>query len=79
MLEKQTDCTNGLGWTATAILIVASAVNGLGLWPWGPMLLILGGLIWMIVAWQRDDRPLIVTNAVMGAVGAVTMIYTLMR
>lgn len=79
MLEKQTDRTNGLGWTATAILIVASAVNGLGLYPWGPLLLILGGLIWMIVAWQRDDRPLIVTNAVMGAVGAVTMIYTLMR
>ena len=77
--KEPTDPTQALGWVATAILIVASAVNGLGFYPWGPLLLVLGGTIWMVIAMIRRDWPLIVTNAVMGTVGLVTVIYTLSR
>ena len=77
--KEPTDPTQGLGWVATVILIVASAVNGLGFYPWGPLLLILGGTIWMVIAMIRRDWPLIVTNAVMGTVGLMTVIYTLSR
>ena len=77
--NETTDPTQALGWAATAILIVASGVNGLGFYPWGPLLLVLGGTIWMIIAIMRRDWPLIVTNAVMGTVGLVAVIYTLSR
>jgi hypothetical protein len=61
-------------WTATLILIVGSAVNGWGMYPLGPILLALGGLIWLLVAVQLGDRALITTNAVMTAVTATALI-----
>lgn len=64
-------------WIATAILIVGTAVNGLGLYPLGPALLVLGGLVWLIVAVRVRDWPLIVTNLVMSLVGAGAIGYTL--
>jgi hypothetical protein len=81
MLKTHTekDNTQQMGWVATVILIVASGVNGLGFYPWGPLLLVLGGTIWMIIAIIRRDWPLIVTNAVMGTVGLATVIYTVTR
>jgi len=66
-----------LKWTATAILIVGTAVNGLGMYPEGPALLVLGGFIWLIVAVRIKDAPLIVTNLVMATVGLAAIIYTL--
>jgi hypothetical protein len=61
-------------WIATAVLIVGSAVNGFGLYPLGPILLALGGLIWLAVAVQAKDRALVTTNAVMTAVTATALI-----
>ena len=66
-----------LKWTATAILIVGTAVNGLGMYPEGPALLVLGGFIWLAVAVRIKDAPLIVTNLVMATVGLAAIIYTL--
>ena len=68
-----------LKWTATAILIIGTAVNGLGMYPEGPALLVLGGFIWLIVAVRIKDAPLIVTNLVMATVGLAAIIYTLNR
>jgi hypothetical protein len=68
-----------LGWLATAILIVASGINGLGYYPLGPISLAAGGMLWLVVAILRRDWPLIVTNLVMGVVGIGTIIYTLTR
>lgn len=64
-------------WTATVILIVGAAVNGLGHYPLGPVLLCLGGAGWLAVAIQIRDRALIVTNAVMTlvTVAAITIHY----
>ena len=61
-------------WIATVVLIVGSAANGYGLYPLGPILLALGGLIWLAVAVQSKDRALITTNAVMTAVTATAII-----
>jgi hypothetical protein len=66
-----------LKWTATAILIVGTGVNGLGMYPEGPALLVLGGFIWLIVAIRIKDAPLIVTNLVMSTVGLAAIVYTL--
>jgi hypothetical protein len=62
-------------WTATAILILGTAVNGLGYYPLGPLLLVLGGLIWLAVAVRVRDLPLIVTNLVMSVVGLVAVLW----
>jgi hypothetical protein len=66
-----------LKWLATAILIVGSGVNGLGYYPLGPLMLVAGGVIWMTVALQLRDWALVTTNAVMGLVGVITVVYTL--
>lgn len=64
-------------WLATAILIAGSAVNGLGYYPEGPLMLVAGGVIWMLIAVKLRDWALVTTNAVMGLVGVVTVVYTL--
>lgn len=58
-----------LKWVATATLIVGSGVNGLGYYPVGPIILAVGGLIWLVVAVMWKEWALILTNAVMSAVG----------
>jgi hypothetical protein len=64
-------------WIATAVLIVGTAVNSLGIYPLGPLLLVLGGIIWLGVALKLKDRPLIVTNLVMSLVGLAGIVWTL--
>lgn len=68
---------NNVKWLATIILIVGTAVNGLGIYPLGPLLLVLGGFIWLGVALKVKDSPLIVTNLVMSVVGLAAVVYTL--
>lgn len=59
-----------LKWTATAILILGTAVNSLGYYPLGPIILVIGGIVWLIVSVIWKEPALIITNAVMSAVGA---------
>ena len=67
---------NKIKWLATAVLIVGTAVNGMGYYPAGPLILVLGGLIWLGVAVKVQDRPLIVTNLVMSTVGLAAVLYS---
>jgi hypothetical protein len=55
-------------WVATAILIVGTAVNSMGFYPAGPLILVLGGLVWLAVsiAWRKPS--LIVVNGLMTGV-----------
>ena len=76
-MNKQIDFY--LKWTATAILILGTAVNGLGYYPLGPLLLVLGGFIWLVVAIRVRDTPLIVTNLVMSLVGLAAVVFTMMN
>lgn len=73
-LEKFTSI---LSWTATAVLIAGSAVNGLGYYPAGPIILSTGGVIWCVIAVIMRNWPLTVTNLVMSVVGLGTVIYNL--
>lgn len=58
-----------LKWTATIVLIVGTAVNSLGYYPEGPLILALGGVLWLIVSIRWREASLIVTNGVMLATG----------
>jgi hypothetical protein len=62
---------NILKWVATVILIIGTGVNSLGYYPAGPVLLLLGGLLWFVVSVRWREPALIVTNGVMNLV-AVT-------
>lgn len=65
-------------WSATLILIVGSFVNSMQIYPQGPWLLVLGGVLWLISAVRMQDRALIVTNAVMVLAGAGPLIYRML-
>jgi hypothetical protein len=58
-----------LKWIATAVLIAGTAVNSLGFYPLGPIILAVGGVLWLIVSLMWREPALIVTNAVMLATG----------
>jgi hypothetical protein len=80
MLKRylELDFTQKLGWLATVTLIVASGVNGLGYYPAGPLMLALGGAIWLWVSVRMRNWPLIVNNAVLLAVGLGTTAWNLL-
>ncbi len=59
---------NILKWLATVILIIGTGVNSLGYYPQGPLLLLLGGLLWLAVSIRWREPALIVTNGVMNLV-----------
>lgn len=64
-----------LKWIATVILIVGTAVNNLGYQPEGPLLLLSGGVIWLIVSILWKEPALIITNLFMTVVAVVTLGY----
>lgn len=66
---------NGLKWLATATLIFGSFINSAGFYPLGPLILILGGIFWLIVAVLWKEPALIVTNAFMVAAGIIPLVW----
>lgn len=70
---------NTAKWLATATLILGSGVNGLGYYPAGPVILVLGGVVWLLIAVKIKDWALVTTNAVMSLVSVVTVVYTLQK
>ena len=64
-----------LEWIATAILIVGTAVNSLGYYPQGPLLLCVGGLIWFVVACRWGKLSLMVVNGVMLLTGVTGLLW----
>jgi len=63
-----------LKWIATAILIVGTAVNSLGYYPEGPIILAVGGILWLIVSIRWREPSLIVVNSVMTATGIAGLV-----
>jgi len=59
---------NFLKWAATVLLIIGTGVNSFGFYPAGPLVLLAGGILWLIVSIRWRESALIVTNAVMTAV-----------
>jgi hypothetical protein len=63
-----------LKWIATAILIIGTAVNSLGYYPAGPIILAVGGILWLIVSIRWREPSLIVVNSVMTATGIAGLV-----
>lgn len=66
-----------LKWIATAVLIVATALTSLNIYPLGPMLYLTGGLLWLVVSVMWKEPALIVTNLTLASVNAIGLIYNL--
>tara|TARA_Y100000992_G_scaffold300284_1_gene268640 strand:- start:1505 stop:1735 length:231 start_codon:yes stop_codon:yes gene_type:complete len=66
-----------LKWIATGTLIVGCFVNSAfpDMYPIGPILLALGGVVWLIVSCIWREWSLIITNGVMTAVGLFGMAF----
>ena len=65
-------------WLATAILIAGTAVNSLGYYPQGPIILAVGGFIWLAVSIAWREPSLIITNAVMSITAVLGLLYKLL-
>ena len=66
-----------LKWIATAVLIVATALTSLNIYPLGPMLYLTGGVLWLVVSIMWKEPALIVTNLTLASVNAIGLIYNL--
>lgn len=64
-----------LEWTGTIILILGTAVNSLGYYPQGPILLCLGGVCWLIVSIRWRKASLIVVNGIMMATALTGLLW----
>jgi len=71
------DITFYFKWTATITLIVGTAINSLGFYPLGPIILIMGGLLWMVVSIRWKEPAMIVTNAVMCITAIIGVTYNI--
>ena len=69
---------NILKWIGTSVLILGTGINSLGIYPLGPILLGLGGLIWMMVGILWRENSLIVTNLVLSLVTFIGITITLL-
>jgi hypothetical protein len=65
-------------WFATAVLIIGTAINSLGYYPLGPIILAVGGFIWLAVSIAWREPSLIITNAVMSLTGIAGLLYKLL-
>jgi len=65
-----------LKWVATGFLIVGAALNSLNIYPWGPIVNLLGGFTWLIVSIMWKEAALITTNVVLGTVTIIGLVYT---
>jgi hypothetical protein len=70
------DLNTVLKWAGTATLIVGTAVNSLGYYPAGPLILLVGGIFWLIVSIRWREPALIVTNLVMFVTAAAGLAWT---
>ena len=73
------DTTWYLKWIATVILIVGTAINSAGFHPEGPIMLFVGGLIWLVVSIRWKEASLIVTNAVMALAAVGGFLYSYLQ
>jgi len=65
-----------LKWVATGFLIIGSALNSLNIYPYGPLVNLLGGFTWLIVSIMWREASLITTNVVLGGVTIIGLVYT---
>lgn len=72
MIELET-----IKWMGTAILFIGTVINSFNVYPLGPIILLMGGVLWSIVGIISHDIPLIVTNVSMLLMSISILIYTI--
>jgi len=66
---------NKTKWTGTALMVFGTLLNSLGIYPWGPVVMVTSGILWSIVSIAWGDRALIVTNITVTSVGACGLLF----
>lgn len=66
--------TNTFKWLATTICIIGAFINAMGIYPLGPIILLLGGVIWLGVSIAWKENSLIITNIAMTLVTVIGLI-----
>lgn len=66
-------------WVATVVLIVGTAINSAGILPTGPLILLLGSILWLVVSIKWKEPSLITTNAIMALASIGGMIYNYIK
>ena len=64
-----------LKWLATGLLIVGCFFVSINAYPLGPIINLIGGGVWLIVALMWKEWSLIVTNFVLLSVNGLGLIY----
>ena len=63
-------------WAATVAVIFGTSLNSLGLYPYGPMVLVVAGILWLIVSIHWKDKAMIITNGTLTIVSVTGLIAT---
>ena len=64
-----------LEWIGTVVLILGTAVNSMGYYPQGPIMLCIGGFFWMAVSIRWRRASLIAVNVIMTATAIGGMLW----
>ena len=62
-------------WLATCVLVLGTLVNGLGYHPLGPMILIVGAIMWLYVGIIWRENAVIATNTFMALAGIIGLLF----
>lgn len=68
---------DNIKWTATALVIIATAFNSLGYYPIGPIINAAAAMLWCIVSVAWKDKALMVTNFTIATVCILGLIISL--
>ena len=65
--------TEIIKWAGFVVLTISTALNCYNIYPLGPIVGILGGILWLIGGIRMKDGPLIATNAVLLGISVITL------
>ena len=69
--------TEIIKWLGFIVLCSSAALNGYNIYPEGPIVGFIGGVLWLTAAIRMRDAPLIATNFVMLTISASSLILKL--
>ncbi len=68
---RNNQITNTLKWLGTLTLILGVGINSLGYYPLGPIVLMFGGVIWVVVGYMWQENSIILTNLIITLVSII--------
>ena len=68
---RNNQITNTLKWLGTLTLILGVGINSLGYYPLGPIVMMFGGVIWVVVGYMWQENSIILTNLIITLVSII--------